>query len=83
MNEVSAPGNALQRTIHYLFTLNWWKSMIIPLAFAVILAVVITFSVRWAITLGVVWLIVVGAMAAVEWRYTKTLREDGSDGVPT
>ena len=75
VNEYSNPGTAVQRGIHYLFTMNWWKSLIIPLVLGVLLAVVLSFSVRWAIVLGVLWVIVVGVALVVEWRYTKTLRD--------
>ncbi|MDN3460951.1 hypothetical protein [Rhodococcus sp. APC 3903] len=82
MNEDSRPGNALQWAIHYLFTLDWWKSMLIPIAFGAILAVVFMFSALWAFTLIVSWTIVAGTMLAVEWRYTKTLRKTGNESFP-
>ena len=75
VNEVTSPGNAVQRGIHYLFTLPFWKSMILPVVFGVITFVVFLFSESLGIALIGLWVVIIAVMFVVEWRYSKTLRD--------
>ncbi|BAE46331.1 hypothetical protein RER_pREC1-00900 (plasmid) [Rhodococcus erythropolis PR4] len=75
VNEVSSPGNAVQRGIHYLCTLPFWKSMITPLVFGIVTFVVFLFSESLGIALIGLWVVIIAVALVVEWRYSKTLRD--------
>lgn len=76
VNEVSTPGNAVQRRVHYLFTeLPFWKSMILPLILGIITFVVLLFSEPIGIALLVLWAVIISVVVVVDWRYSKTLRD--------
>lgn len=75
VNEASSPGNAVQRSIHHLVTLPFWKSMILPLVFGIITFVVFLFSESLGIALIGLWVVIIAVAFVVEWRYSKTLRD--------